>query len=101
VGEVIFHVAKIIGDRRFSADGSNILFNHIDSTLKLNLSDTPNSIIVDFSSINLVSTSFIGRLQTRIMLFKNQYPSITLRFINLRPEIKRQFLKTKSSSPHA
>jgi len=93
MSSIEFIVEKIIGDRRFSADGSNTLFNHIDETLKSAEQDGIDLILIDFSSINLVSTSFIGRLQSRISQFKINHPDIKLRFTNLRPEIKRQFLK--------
>ena len=86
---------NVIGDRRFSADGSNLLFKHINDDLNLTSVDL---LILDFKEVNLVSTSFIGRMQTWISIFKAKNPKIKLRLIDLRPEIKRQFQRKDDKS---
>lgn len=92
--ETIMIVAKtIIADRRFSAEGSNLLFNHITDVLEASDLNDIECVVLDFQGIDLVSTSFIGRFQTKITAFKSIHPSIKLRIVNLRPEIKRQFLR--------
>lgn len=87
---------KIVNERLFSADGSNILFEHINNVLKSKKLVDNFKITVDFNDIDLVSTSFVGRFQEQVLMFKKKHPNCQLKIINIRPEIKRQFTKSES-----
>jgi len=86
-------VRTICNDRLFSADGANILFNYLILEInKLNYSEEVE-IEIDFDGVPLVSTSFIGRFHERMNFTKTNYKIAKFRLRNLKPEIKRQFLK--------
>lgn len=86
-------VKTICNDRLFSAEGANILFNHLICELnKLEYSDNAE-IEIDFEGVPLVSTSFIGRFHERMSFTKINFKIAKFWLRNLKPEIKRQFLK--------
>ena len=91
--EIHVDAKNIVNERLFSADGSNTLFDHIYSQVQSFNSDDSFSVVIDFYSIDLVSTSFVGRFQEHIVRFKHKYINGKLKIINIKPEIKRQFTK--------
>lgn len=88
-----YEVKSVVGDRLFSAEGSNVLFDHITTDIQASANTEPIALIIDFEGVPVVSTSFIGRFQQRAEKIKKDFRVETLRLINLKKEIKVQFLK--------
>jgi hypothetical protein len=92
----VFDICK---DRLFSAEGANILFGYLATELNIRTIESDEvEIEVYFDKINLVSTSFIGRFHELMTSTKCSYKIKTFRLKNLKPEIKKQFLKTDSNN---
>ena len=88
-----YNVKEIAGDRVFSAEGSNILFDHISEELKEICLTDEILVELSFGDVAVVSTAFIGRFQEHVATLKSQYLSLRFRLTELRREIKSQFLK--------
>jgi hypothetical protein len=88
-----YEVKSVVGEKLFSAEGSNILFDKITADLQASTERGSIELIIDFESIPVVSTSFIGRFQQRAEKIKIDLPVEKLRLINLKKEIKAQFLR--------
>ena len=91
-----FKLKSICKDRLFSAIGSNIIFDEIIDTIN-KTSDNSFEIIINFEGISLVSTSFIGRFHEHMNDLKKKY-TIKFKLTNLKPEIRRQFMKIDASA---
>jgi|GEM_PF-7026370 hypothetical protein len=88
-----YNVKFVVADKLFSAEGSNILFDYICSEITADRSNETKELIIDFEGIPVVSTSFIGRFQQRTEKIKRELGVEKVKLINLKKEIKSQFLK--------
>lgn len=91
-----FKLKTMCKDRLFSAIGANILFEEVTNTIN-KTSDSEFEIFINFEGISLVSTSFIGRFHEHMNTLKIDH-CIKFKLLNLKPEIKRQFMKIDASA---
>lgn len=91
-----FKLKSICRERLFSAIGANILFEEIINMME-KTDDSSIEIVISFEGVSLVSTSFIGRFHEHMNMLKIQR-TIKFKLTNLKPEIKRQFMKIDASA---
>lgn len=92
----IIKIKDVCSDRVFSAQGANLLFDHIFKIFENGELSQNRELHIDFDKIPLVSTSFIGRFLEQLTLSKTKFNFSKIRLLNLKSEIKRQFQKTDS-----
>lgn len=91
-----FKLKAICKERLFSAIGANTLFDEISNAIDKS-DGTTFEVLINFEGISLVSTSFIGRFHEHMNELKKNH-TIKFKLTNLKPEIKRQFMKNDTSA---